>query len=579
MRCWVTCILTILTLYAAGQTTDKYDRITDSLTRRGEAGKLIAYFKKELKANPRNENILRRLGYLYIKDNQHDLGRKYYQEVLTLNPKCVRCLVNIALVYELQKEPAKALAYFDKAIGIDPANPMSYSNRAHLKESTGDNSGALSDYDKAVALDFENAGYYVQRGNYHFKQGAFALAIADMNRSVQLAPGNYFPYYQRAMIYYNSQKIKEALADVNTAIRLDSNQEVLYSFRGTVYAAINEHEKAIEDYTNAIRLNPQDHLPYYNRSLERHAIEDMDGACSDMQACYALLPAGDTLRGELEHTIGIYCDATKPSYYYQRGIAFYNLQQFKRAIDIYSVGINKFPDNAMLLSFRGNAYFVLKDYSAAVLDYNASVQNKGNVIQELKHISQPASESYINGFLATIQLGIAEAKFALGQYDAALTSINEGIKPGTDTIEAYYNIRGDIFLALGKYQAAIDDFNRCIQLNSAFAPAYVNRAIARINLSNKLKVKAKSFSGNINTFNVSWVLPLKVTLKISDEDLFAALADCSKSIDIYPDLDFAYYLRGRVKRMLDAGGQCYDFVKAKDLGYPVEPELLSGCRQ
>lgn len=574
MRYWITFILTLFTLYAAAQTTDKYDRIMDSLTRTGESEKLITYFKKELKANPRNENIMRRLGYLLIKDNQHDLGKKYYQDALTLNPKCVRCLVNIALVYELEKDYTKALEYFNKAIAIDPENPMSYSNRAHLKESTGDNSGALSDYDKAVALDFENAGYYVQRANYHFKQGAFLLAIADMNRSVQLAPTSYFPYYQRSIMYYNGQKIKEALADINTALQLDSSQQVLYSFRGTIYAAVQEHDKAIEDYTKALQLNPQDHLTYYNRSLEKHAIEDMEGACADMQACYALLPSGDTLKRQLAQSISTYCDVTKPSYYYQRGIAFYNLQQFKKAIDIYTLGISKFPDNAMLLSFRGNARFALKDYPAAIDDYQASIQHKGNLLKDPN-----VKDTFVNVFLAAMQLSIAESKFALGQYDDALIAINEGIKIATNEVEAYYNIRGNILLAFGKYQQAMDDFNKSIQLNPSFAPAYINRAVARLNLSNKQKISSRSLGGNINTLIVNWILPLKTTVKVSEEDLFAALGDCSKAIDIDPALDLAYYIRGRIKRALKSGGQCNDFVKARELGYPVEQELMSGCRK
>ena len=574
MRHWITFILTLFTLCAAGQTTDKYDRIMDSLTRTGETEKLIVYFKKELKANPRNENIMRRLGYLLIKDNQHDAGKKYYQDALTLNPKCVRCLVNIALVYELENDHTKALEYFNKAIAIDPENPMSYSNRAHLKESIGDNSGALSDYDKAVALDFENAGYYVQRANYHFKQGAFLLAIADMNRSVQLAPASYFPYYQRSIMYYNSHKITEALVDINRAIQLDSTQQVLYSFRGTIYAAVEEHNKAIEDYTTALRLNPKDHLTYYNRSLEKHALEDMDGACMDMQSSYALLQPTDTLKHQLEQSISTYCDVTRPSYYYQRGIAFYNLQQFNKAIDIYTSGINKFPDNAMLLSFRGNARFALKDYAAAIADYHASIQHKDNLMKDTS-----VKASYVNVFLAAMQLGIAESKFALGQYDEALTAINEGIKMATDAAETYYNMRGNILLALGRYQQAMDDFNKSIQLNPSFGPAYINRAVARLNLSNKQKMTVRSLGGNINTLIVNWILPLKTTVKVSEEDLFAALGDCSKAIDMDPALDLAYYIRGRIKRGLNSGGQCNDFVKARDLGYPVEQELMSGCRQ
>jgi tetratricopeptide (TPR) repeat protein len=573
MRLLITCIFTLFTLYAVGQNTDKYDRITDSLTRSGDTTKLIAYFQKELKAYPKNENVLRRLGYLYIKTNQYDLGKKYYEEVLALNPKCVRCITNIGLVYEAKGDYKKALECLDKAIAIDPANPISYSNRAHLKENSSDNSGALADYDKAVALDFENAGYYVQRGNFHFKQGSFALAIADMNRSVQLAPDNYFPYYRRSIIYFESHKLDEAFADVNKALQLDSTQQELYSYRGAVYASVEEHDKAIADYSKAIQLKPDDYLPYYNLSLEKHALEDMDGYCTDMQECYTILKKdgqNDSLKNTLQIAIASNCDSTQPGYFYQRGIALFNLQQYKRAIDIYTAGIRKFPDNVILLSFRGNAHFAMLHYTEAIEDYYASGKNKVEIAQQAE------------GFLSSMQVSIAEAKFMLGKYEEALTDINKAIEMLPVASKSFptgdlYNTQGSIFLALGKYQEALTGFNKCIELNPSFAPAYLNRAVARLNLSNKLKLTTVATDKYV--FNTRWMLPLKTSLKNTDDDLFAALSDCSKAINMNPDVDFAYYLRGRIKKMLEAGGQCDDFIKAKDLGYPVEPELMRGCRQ
>ncbi|MEI7594100.1 MAG: tetratricopeptide repeat protein [Bacteroidota bacterium] len=534
MRYWTTIILALLTICSFGQTKDKYDKIVDSLSRAGQSEKLIPYFQKELKSYPINENVLRWLGYLFIADNQLDLGEKYYNDALIVNPKCARCYMNIGRVYALKKDDKKAFEFFDKSINTDPNDAMLYSTRANLKEIKGDKFGALFDFNKAIELDPKNADYYIQRGLYNSNQGFFSLAISDLNKAVELAPNNYYPYFQRSSLYYGKQMVKEALEDINKALQLDSTQQVLYTGRGAIYAFLKEHEKAIADYTKAIQLNPKDYLPYYNRALDKYALEDMNGSCSDLHECFSVLQKyepDNSLIAELEYSIGNYCDSTKASYYYQRGIAFYNLQQFDQAVNIYSVGIMKFPDNSMILSFRGNAYFALKNYTKALPDYCASIKNKENVIYDIeanqKHLklTNESIDTYINGFIASMQICIAESKFALGQYDEALIEINKGIEitPNIKEFgkENYYNVRGNIYLAIGKYQQAIIDFDKCIQINSSFPLAYVNRAVAKINLANNISITSYSIRGGINnqTFNVNWTLPLKTSVKKTDNNI------------------------------------------------------------
>ena len=592
MRHWTTTILAFLTICSYGQTLDNYDIIVDSLKRAGQSEKLIPYFQKELKSKSKNESILRWLGYLYIEDNQLDLGEKYYNEALTINPKCARCYMNLGRVYALKKNYKIAFEYIDKSISTDPNDALLYATRAKLKEISGDKFGALFDFNKAIELDPENAEYYIQRGLYNSNEGYFSLAVSDLNKSIELAPNNYYPYFQRASVYYGKKMVKEALEDINVAIQLDSTQQALYIGRGAIYSAFKEYEKAIADYTKAIQLNPIDYLPYYNRALDKYALEDMDGSCSDLHECYSVLKKYDpdnSLKTELEYSIGNYCDSLKASYYYQRGIAFYNIQQFDKAVNIYSVGLNKFPGNSMILSFRGNAFFALKDYVKALIDYYSSIKNKENLIYDIvanqKH-TQMTSESidkYVSGFIASMQINIAESKFALEQYEEALIEINKGIEIAPNLKEFgkenYYNVRGNIFLALGKYQQALNDFDNCIQLNSSFSIAYVNRAVARINLANKISMTSNSIRGGINnqTFNANWTLPIKTSVKKSDANIISALNDCNVAIDIDSKLDYAFYIRGQIKKYLNHGDYCYDLLKAKELGYPVEPELLNDC--
>lgn len=588
----LTLLLLFITYISLGQTEEQYNRIADSLTKIGQQEKLISFFQKELKSKPKNETLLCWLGYLNIENRQFELGEKYYREALVINPKCSNCYLNIGRIYANKNENKKAFEYFDKAISIAPTKAEAYSIRAQLKIATGDKLGALADLNKNIELDPKSAFPYLQRAEYNSTQGYSSIALFDINKAVELAPQYYYPYFRRASVYYEKRMIQEALTDINKAISLDSMQENLYAGRGAIYASLNKHKEAITDYTKAIQLNPNDFFPYYNRSMDKYALEDMDGSCADLQASYALLEKYDptnTLKAELDYSIGNYCDSSKPSYYYQRGIALYNFQQYEKAIHMYTVGLKKFPNNSMMLSFRGNAYLALKDFNPALIDYAASIKNKENLNEDIaanqKHtrLLGESIDTYSKGLFAFMQISIAEAKFGLGQYENALTEINKGIELAPDLKEIgkenYFNVRGNIFLALGKYQQALNDFEKCIQLNPSFALAYANRAITKINLNNNISMTTRSIKIGIDnqTFNANWGFPLKTSFKKNDSNT-SALQDCNKAIELNPNLELAYYVRGQLKKALIFGDYCYDLIKANDLGYPVEQELLTNCK-
>jgi tetratricopeptide (TPR) repeat protein len=594
MKNFVTILLIFSTIFSFGQPKEKtnYYKIIDSLNQIGQTDKIIPYFEKELKLKPKNEDVLRLLGYLYIENNKLDLGEKHYRDALSVNPNCARCYMNIGRVYAMKNDTINALDFFNKSLTIDANDALLYSTRAKLKAITRDKLGALLDFNKAIDLDPVNADYFILRGDYNSKQGYLSLALSDFNKSVELAPQYPNAYYQRAILKYTTHTLKEALEDANMAILLDSTKQLFYTLRGAIYEFSEEHDKAIADYTKAIILNPTDYLPYYYRSNEKYRKEDMDGSCSDIFECYAVLKKFDpnnSLKTELDYSIDNYCDSMKVSYYYQRGVAYYNLQQFDNAVQIYTVGINKFPVNSMILSFRGNAYFELKDYPNAILDYYASIKNQENFIDDIKanqkhtKINIDSLDIFTKSSVALIQKSIAESKFSIGLYDEALIEINKGIEitPGIkfDEKEYYYNVRGNIFIALGKYQLAINDFDKCILLNPSFSLAYVNRAVATISLVNKTLMTSHSINGSISNqaFQANWTFPIKTSVKKSDRNIFLALTDCNKAIEIEPQLNFAYYIRGQIKKMLSYSDYCYDLIKAKELGYPLEIELLNTC--
>lgn len=595
MKTTVTKLFILISTLTFGQTNEIYQKVGDSLIKSRKYDELIKYFENELTNHSKNEDVLRWLGYGHIAKNNLDLGEKYYTEALTVNPKCARCYLNIGRVQSLRGENNKALEYFDKAVNTDPNDALLYSTRARLKEILGDKFGALRDHDKAIEIDRQNPESYIQRGEYHSRAGYQFLAIADYTRAIELAPNLYYPYFKRASLYFGQKRIEEAMTDINKAIELDSNQFSLFTGRGAIYEVMQEYHKAINDYNKAISLNKNDFLPYLNRATSFYKLEELDASCSDYLFLKSLINNGEitekAIIDEINGAIQDICDTSKASYYYQRGVGYYNLKEFQKALDIYALGLQKFPENGMMLSFKGNAHLALNQCEKAIECYNLSLKYKESILTEIKInprfvlTSNDEIISFYNGSLASIYFSISQCKTILGLFDEALKEINTALELSPDikdfNKEEYYNFRGYIHLMNGKYELAISDFDKSILINRNFPLAYVNRAIAKVSLAEKVKIKSYTIRGDFNTqpMNVNWNSPTKWSLKKSETNILSALTDCNKAIEIDNKLGYAYYIRGQIKQMLTYGDYCLDLLTAKSFGLTVENELIRNCEK
>ena len=588
-------LLIIASTYTFGQTKDKHDQLYDSLIVLEKYDEIILFFEKELIKQPKSEAILRKLGFVNVLKNNLDQGEKYYLQALNVNSKCGRCYSNMGRIYALREDNKKALDYFNKAVDSDPTDALLYANRAQMKQVMGDGLGASRDFDKAITLDSSNSDYYVSRALYNSEAGYPTMAMVDFNKAIALSPNNDNHYFDRASLYYEQRKLDEALIDINKAIEINPETNKYYIARGAIFAAKQQYQKAVSDYNKAISLDNTYYLSFLNRASSYYHLEQMDSSCAD----YSFLKT-QMENGNLNNPIMIkeimdahqdICDPSKPSYYYQRGIGFYNLAEYQKSLAIYTEGLALFPDNAMMLSFKGNTYLALNEYQKALESYQLSLNNKTNYVTEIKinprfaEASPEEIEQFYRGSIASTYFSISECKVNLGDFDAALIDINTALTlvPNIQELntETYYNLRGYIYLMKGKYDLAILDFNKSISVNKDFPLAYVNRAIAKISMSEKIKISSYSIKGNLSNqpLNLNWNLPNKSSLKKSEVSILSALDDCNIALRIDNDLGFGYYIRGQIKQMLNQGDACLDLLRARELGLIVEQELLKSCER
>ncbi|RYF77507.1 MAG: tetratricopeptide repeat protein [Cytophagaceae bacterium] len=151
--------------------------------------------------------------------------------------------------------------------------------------------------------------------------------------------------------------------------------------------------------------------------------------------------------------------------YLDQGRALLREGKSREALTALNQAVEADADNADAFNTRGVAYFELKEYSNALLDYEQALKLKPDFYRP-----------YYNRALL---------KTAQGDVQAALKDYSEAIRLAPDTAktatsETYLN-RGQLFALQGQTQPALTDFDQSIKLNPKNALALYNRGNLRFN--------------------------------------------------------------------------------------------------
>ena len=175
---------------------------------------------------------------------------------------------------------------------------------------------------------------------------------------------------------------------------------------------------------------------------------------------------------------------------------------FDTAIRMYSLAIEsrELPKDtvAAVLASRGVAYDAKGEVDKAIADFDRAIEEKPNF-----------GNAYIYRGLAWVRKR---------DYDHAIADFSDAIVRDSDVAYLAANDRGNVYELRGRLDVAFDDYNKAIQLNPTYAPAYYNRA--RIHQMRR--------------------------------DYGPALQDYGEAIRLQPDYSEAYYNRGVLHRMMGA---------------------------
>ena len=598
-----TLFILVLSISVASVAQNKYSNFVDSLVKLNKAPLAISTLEIVLNKAPKNEDALRALGKLYIITKQYQKAITYYNKVLVINPKCTPCLANLAIAQANNGSAINAVATINKAIAIAPTDAKLYINRAEFYAALNQKKEVLANFNIAIKLQPLNTEMLINRAKYFIAINENAKALDDFDAAINLTPKNDTLYFERANFYYNNKLFTEALTDCNSAITINNQNDNYFVGRGATYATLNKLDSCEIDYKNAITLNPNNFSAYYNLYLMAYKKEDMDLSCTYLAKTIGISKAVNIAAQEINDFELKYkdaCDTKYANYYFQRGIANYNLKKYQEAINIYNLGLQNFPNNVWLMQFLGNAHLAALQYNNAIIAYNKSLQSNTAFEETLltnpvyKNIAKDAALQMRNQFYADTYKSLAISNLKLSNNATALININTALSLFNNLSSVYkvdyYAVRSDIYNELQNFTEAKKDIETAILLDTKNASLYLQRAIIYYNLgqqnvgATKTSTRTLSFGlstvGLINNgLNNNVTIPLGSKTKLlNNTNLQLAINDCNKALALQANLPFAFYLRGCANMQLGNKDFCADIVKAAMLGYPVKEEVLKGCK-
>lgn len=358
----------------------------------------------------------------------------------------------ITQIYFLQKKYEKVIEY---APGL--MENVTEKRLAEVARITGESYYMLNRYKEAVPFlvkYMENSKFITKEDKYqlayaYYKSGEYMKA-ADMFG--KLSSGNTLlcqnALYHLADCYLKLDDKHQARMAFASASKLDFDpkikEDALFNYALTTYElSYSPFNEAIESFNDYIRQ-----YPVSKRTDEAYNYLVM--AYLNAKNYRLALSSIDKIRDKNDDIKKAY---QKISYY--RALELINNLKFDEAIILLngSVKYGSFNNklDALANYWRGEAYYILKEYDKAIEDYN-------------QFLDKPASVNQLEFDLAHYNLGYAY--FKKKEYSQAASWLRKYtglVKESNNiTVSDAYNRIGDCFFIQTDYYSAIDFYNRSI---------------------------------------------------------------------------------------------------------------------
>jgi tetratricopeptide (TPR) repeat protein/tRNA A-37 threonylcarbamoyl transferase component Bud32 len=469
---------------------------------------------------------------------------------------------NLSLLTEdaaaVKKAAREGIAWLDRAEKFLPSTRTLNLYRSEYRKQVGDETAARADSQRAnnltpsTAVDLFWQGVADRlrgeaasgRGNKKEAEEYYHRAIKSYAAALRIRPDHFWGYYEWAACHVRLGEPIEAIIGFTACTHIKPDAPWPYYNRATQYLHLKQYDEAIQDFGLALERNPGYAEAYLNRGL-----------------CYAAQNKTDKALDDFDKAIAAKADYALA--YYQRAQTYRGLKRNREARDDYSALLRLESDRADCYLFRGFMNMQLKDFDAALGDFQKCALRQplnamphyltGVVHLGRRHYDKalPALEEALTARIDFAEPRLARAQVALrqGKLPEALTDINFVLKNlSPKNRAAVLNDRADVHRSMNQLDDAVADYKEAIELEPKRVESYVGLALV-YEKQGKPELAKDSYEHMVAADPKSATAYLRRAAYRRNHQQFAqALADCDEASRHDP----ASVLPGLVRASIEA---------------------------
>lgn len=349
-------------------------------------------------------------------------------------------LVDSGIALEENREYSRAIGVYRSYLKLDQSNPWIHAHLGECLYLTGSTDDSLASFSKALELDHQYLWAYAGRGRIYFDRMEFALSLLDFQQ----------------------------------ALALNQDDTWILNHAGECLLALNRFDQAVPYFNQSIGLNPEDKWTLAHRGM-------------------ALMQSGRLEDSRLDLDAAIRIDADYAWAHFYLAILNGMEEHYDEAEQQFELVLKLSPGFTQVYRERGLMYYRMKEYNRAIQDFdhlsaifphNASLYRLIAEANEADGRLDSARENYLKAYRLgdhspSLQSALGAICIDLKLYDEAMRALNLAIKWSSSELKALVN-RAEILRWRGKYTRALNDIDRAIELGPE-QPARLWTLRAKIN--------------------------------------------------------------------------------------------------
>ncbi len=316
---------------------EAYLRKARALNEVGRAREALIEFNKCLKLKVLGE-IYQSRGLSYRILENYPAALADWWHCIELDPDYEKAYWRIADLHLRRHEYKECLKVYARAIANKSTAARGYRKRGQLYALMNQYSKAVADHDASLKLKPDNATTFYSRSKVHAQFKHYDLAVKDMTRAVELEPKDASFYTVLGAFLVQTGKLKDAEVVLNRALAIRPDSAAAHNNRGILYEKLGQLEQAKAEFDKAVESDPSRAIYYANHARVAVTTGDTDDAVDDFVNLSKASEPSSSAAADVNFKIVIAqfdkvikLNPSDAANYYNRGVAYYCLGDFKNA--------------------------------------------------------------------------------------------------------------------------------------------------------------------------------------------------------------------------------------------------------